>query len=631
MSTAHQTYHVEDGIPTPDMTAYHVERAKGGVGLIILEAAAVHPSGLLTTNTIAGFDPRIVPAYAQLAEALHAYGTKVFSQLFHGGREIVSSSYRNAAWAPSAEPSLRFSVVPRPMSIEDIHEVIEGYAISAKLAKEGGLDGVEVCCSHGYLPAQFWSPHTNRRTDEYGGTFENRMRFIVEVIQRIWETVGDDFTVGIRMSADEKTMDGLTVKDALDIVEYLVEKVRIDFINVTSGDSSTYAGSTHIVPPSPVEHGYNAPAAFKIRMAGAVPVFVGSRIVDPAEAERIVAAGQADVVGMTRPLIVDPEMPNKARRGDIHLITACLGCNQACIGHYHKGLTIGCVQNPLAGKERKLRPLLERTSTKKRVVIVGAGPAGLQAAVTAAERGHDVIVLEQSETIGGLLQTMRRAPMRREVAESMLDNYTRRLEQSNVQLMLGTRASVETLTAMEADAIILAVGSRPYLPHVEGNHHPRLLTVDELFSKERPAIGHRVFVFDYLGDWPAIESAIELADKGHDVTLVTAKLHVGEEVHQYLRNEYFKRLYTLNVKMIPHHDFGGIRNEQAVMRNMFSHEETTVADWDTVVLSYGRVPNVELYESIKKAAPVVKQIGDCLAPRTLEEAVYEGYVAALEL
>lgn len=376
MITAHQTNHVVDGIPTSEMTAYHVARAKGGVGLIILEAAAVHKSGMLTGQTIAGYDKKIIPAYSEIVEQVHNYGTKVFVQLFHGGREVIAKDYRNPAWAPSAEPSLRFGAMPRPMSLEDIEEVIEGFALSAKLAKESGLDGVEIACSHGYLPSQFWSSHTNHRTDQYGGSFENRMRFTIELLERIWKEVGKDFTVGIRMSADEMTLDGTTVADAVKIVEYLVERVQLDFIDVTSGDSSTYSGSTHIAPASPMKHAYNAPHAFKIRMAGAVPVFVGTRVIDPVEAEQIVATGKADVVGMTRALIVDPEMPNKAKRGEVNSIDACIGCLQACIGHYHKGLTIGCVQNPMAGKEQELLPLKQHSRIKQRVVIVGAGPRG---------------------------------------------------------------------------------------------------------------------------------------------------------------------------------------------------------------------------------------------------------------
>ncbi|OCA84995.1 FAD-dependent oxidoreductase [Pseudobacillus wudalianchiensis] len=631
LSTAHQTNHVINGIPTSDMTAYHVARAKGGAGLLILEAAAVHPSGMLTTNTIAGFDKKVVPAYLELTKEVHQYGTKVVQQLFHGGREVVSSDYRSPAWAPSAVPSLRFGTMPRPMSVEEIQEVIEGFALSARLAKEGGMDGVEICCSHGYLPAQFWSEHTNQRTDEYGGTFQNRMRFIVEVMKRVWQEVGKDFTVGIRMSADEMTMDGTDVKDAVKIVEYLVDQVRVDFVNVTAGDSSTYAGSTHIVPPSPMKHAYVSPQAFNIRMAGAVPVFVGSRIVDPVEAEQIVAKGKADVVGMTRALIVDPEMPNKAKSGNHHLIDACLGCLQACIGHYHKGLPIGCVQNPSTGKEIEVQTLERSAREKKKVMVIGAGPAGLKAALTLDELGHEVILADKSEEVGGLLHTLKRAPMRKELAETMLDNYRRKLLNSSVQMKLGWDVGPEDILNTAPDAVVCASGSRAFIPNIPGIHDARVQTVEELFSSQSQEIGKHVLVFDFGGDWPGIEAAIHLAEKGHQVTLISSKLYIGEEVHQYLRNEYLKKLYQLKIKMVPHYDLGEIKNNQVIIRNLFSYEKETIENWDSVILSLGRIPNVELYNSIKHLVPEIYQIGDCLAPRTLEEATHEGLMTSLQI
>ncbi|MEC5425883.1 FAD-dependent oxidoreductase [Virgibacillus sp. C22-A2] len=631
LSTAHQTNHVKDGIPTTDMAAYHVERAKGGIGLIILEAAAVHKSGILTGKTIAGYDKRIIPAYSDIADQLHHYGTKVFSQLLHGGREVISSTYRYPSWAPSAEPSLRFGSMPRPLSKEDIEEVIEGFADSAKIAKDAGLDGVEFACSHGYLPSQFWSSHTNHRTDEFGGSFENRMRFSVEVIKRIWEKVGEDFTVGIRMSADEKTMDGLNVKDSTQIVEYLVEKVRLDFINVTSGDSSTYSGSTHIAPASPMKHAYNAPSAFKLRMAGAVPVFVGTRILDPKEAEDIVSTGKADAVGMTRATITDPEMPNKALNNNLHLINACIGCLQACIGHYHKGLQIGCVQNPLAGKEAQLSSQLQKKGLGQHVLVIGSGPAGIQAAITADRQGYKVTLVEQSNKIGGLLNTMKKAPMRHEMAETMLDNYQRQLSTTNIDIQLNKKVTSKEVISISPDIIISAVGSRTYKPHRIETNDTRVIYVDDLFSRQNDAIGKKTIVFDFAGDWSGIEASLYLAEKGKEVTLITAKLHVGQEVHQYLRNSYMKRLYELNVQMITHHDFGGIEGDKAFSRNLFTHETIDLPEWDNIILAYGRVPNTELYEDIKHLAPTIHQIGDCLSPRTIEEATTEGLETILHL
>jgi NADPH-dependent 2,4-dienoyl-CoA reductase/sulfur reductase-like enzyme len=337
------------------------------------------------------------------------------------------------------------------------------------------------------------------------------------------------------------------------------------------------------------------------------------------------------MVGMTRALIVDPEMPNKAIKGELNTINACIGCLQACIGHYHKGLTIGCVQNPYAGKEGELISLKQRVKTKKHVVVIGAGPAGLQAAITADTQGHHVTLIEQEKVMGGLLQTLRKAPMRQEMAETMLDNYSRKLEKSKIKIQLGRRISKADLVEMKPDVIICAVGSRPYLPHVKGVEDPRVITVDNLFSSHPKPVGNRVLVFDFAGDWPGIEAAIYLQEKGHKVTLFSAKLHIGQEVHQYLRNEYLKKLYQLKVNLKPHFDFGGIVDDKVIIRNLFSHEKEEVDEWDSIILAYGRIPNTELYEEVKGIAPVVNQIGDCLAPRTIEEATYEGLVTVLNL
>jgi pyruvate/2-oxoglutarate dehydrogenase complex dihydrolipoamide dehydrogenase (E3) component len=349
------------------------------------------------------------------------------------------------------------------------------------------------------------------------------------------------------------------------------------------------------------------------------------------EAEQIVAAGKADVVGMTRALIVDPYMPNKAKSGNLQQIDACLGCLQACIGHYHNGLTIGCVQNPSAGNENEVQTLKKSLREKKKVLVIGAGPAGMQAAATLDELGHEVILADKADKIGGLLHTLKKMPMRHELAESMLDNYTRKLSASNVSVMLGAAVQPEDIHKISPDAIICATGSRPYIPDIPGIGDHRVMTVEEVFHHTNNLIGKNVIVFDFAGDWPAMEAAIDLAEKGHIVTLITARLHVGEGVPQYLRNEYLKKLYQLNVKMMPHYDLGEIKGDTIVFRNLFSYEKETMENWDSIILSHGRVPNSELYEQMKKLAPEVWQIGDCLAPRTIEEATFEGMSISLRL
>lgn len=630
VATAHQTNHVVDGIPTEDLDAYHVERAKGGLGLMMIEAAAVHPSGMLTTNTVNGYCEEITEAYQRIASKIHPYGTKIFTQLFHGGREVVSSTYRSAALSASAVPSLRFATQPREMSSEEIEEIIEGFATSAQRAKDGGLDGVEVCCSHGYLPAQFWSIHTNRRTDQYGGSFENRMRFIVDVIKRIWEKVGEDFTVGIRMSSNEKTLDGTEVKDAVHIVEYLADKVRVDFINVTAGSSSTFSGSTHIVPPAPIKHAYLSADAFSVRMAGAIPTFIGSRIIDPVDAEKIIATGKADMVGMTRATIVDPHMPTKAKHGDVQSIDACIGCLQACIGNYHKGLPIGCIQTPETGNERAVQALWRQKTAKKSVLIIGAGPGGLEAAVNADQRGHDVFLIDQADRIGGKLNIMKHAPMRQEMAESMLDNYTKQLRKTDITITLGKVVTPDVIKEIDPDVVICATGAQRYIPPFSGVDDERIMYIDDLFTTNDFSKGESTVVFDFGGDWAGVEGALYLAEKGCDVTLVTARLHAAENVPQYLRNEYIKRLNECSVTVEPQHDFGGIDEENVVVRNLFTQERSHHS-WERIILSVGQVPHTGLYDAIKNSGIPVHQIGDCLAPRTIEEATHEGLFTALKV
>jgi 2,4-dienoyl-CoA reductase-like NADH-dependent reductase (Old Yellow Enzyme family) len=338
VSTAHQTTLIREHLPTDDFVAYHEARAAGGAGLIVLEAAAIHPSGLLTGKTLAMFDDVAVAALARVADAVHAHGTRLFVQLFHGGREQIMSPPRQPAVAPSAVPTPRFHVEPRALEAHEVEEIVAGYGKGAAIAAAAGLDGVEISAAHNYLIAEFFSPETNQRTDEWADG-----RHLLQAVLSSVRDAAPELAVGVRVSADA------VVTGA--IVEQLTG--RADYVSFALGDASTLAGAVGIVPPPPVPHNAIADCAEGHRSA--LPRIVTSRIVEPTEADALIAAGRGDAVGMTRALIVDPGMPLKLQSGREHDLLRCIGCNVS-IAHYHAGTPIACAQNPRTGRERQLGP-----------------------------------------------------------------------------------------------------------------------------------------------------------------------------------------------------------------------------------------------------------------------------------
>src|SRR5690242_10403126 len=306
LSTGHDTTMPTDSLPNDRLVAYHRARAEGGVGLIILQVAGVHESARYTTHVLMATEDNCIPGYRKIADACHKHGTTVFGQLFHPGREIMESQDGSApvAYAPSAVPNERFHVMPRPMSKAMIAEVVEGYGLSARRLRGAGLDGLEIVASHGYLPAQFLNPRTNRREDEYGGSFENRLRFLREVIQSVRAHVDDATIVGLRISGDEKDPDGLQESESLQAIVAL--DGLVDYVNVIAGSSAGFGSAVHIAPPMAFANAYVAPFAAAVKAKTKAAVFVAGRINQPQDAEKVIASGQADMVGMTRAMICDP-------------------------------------------------------------------------------------------------------------------------------------------------------------------------------------------------------------------------------------------------------------------------------------------------------------------------------------
>jgi len=587
VSTAHQTTLVHEHLPTDDFVAYHEARARGGAGLIVLEATAVHPSGLLTSHTLGGYLPQIVDGYRRVAAAVGPHGTRLFVQLLHGGREQIATPPRAPALAPSPVPSPRFRAEPRSASPAEIEELVAGYARCAELAAEARLDGVEVSAAHRYLIEQFLDPDLNLRDDEW----RDGSRFLVEVLRAV-RSAAPGLALGVRLSADSPR--------ARTIAELAVAE-GADYVSLALGDSSTYLGSVGIVPPPPVPEA----AVLELLFEAGVPRIATSRMLDVELADRLVGEGRVEALGMTRALIADPELPRKAREGRLAERIGCVGCN-ACIAHYHAGTPLRCAVNPRTGREARLGP--PAADRRRRLVVVGGGPAGIAAAIEAGSAGHEVVLAERQDRLGGQIALTRAAPGGRELAERFLDNAERGLAAAGVDVRLGT----EGPEGLEADAFVLATGAKPYRGD-EG------LTAWDVLSGTIPD-GERVLVADWGGDPAGLDAAEVLAAAGKRVTLAVASVGVGELVHQYRRNLYLQRLYRAGVRIVHHHELA----PGPSLRNVFAPELETPVEADAVVLALGRVP----VETEPPPGARVERAGDCLSPRSLEEAVLEGTLAA---
>jgi 2,4-dienoyl-CoA reductase-like NADH-dependent reductase (Old Yellow Enzyme family)/thioredoxin reductase len=618
VSTSHQTSLVHDHLPTADLIAYHETRARGGVGLICIEATATHHTGLLTPHTIGGYLPEIVPVFRRLSDAVHAHGAKIMVQLFHGGREVIASPPRPAAVAPSSVPSPRFKSEPRALSRREITEMIDGYRQAAVHAAQGGIDGVEVCAGFNYLPTQFLSPHVNRRTDEYGGSFENRLRFLREVCEAMREGIGPDGAVGCRLTDEHWSPDANTEDELAEAARVLSDAGLIDYLSVALGSSTTYRGSSWIVPPSPIEHNAILPFARRMKAASTVPVIATGRIVEAADANAMIERGDCDACGMTRAMITDPGMPDKARAGKPYM--RCIGCNQGCIGHYHSGLPIACTINPWTGFERRLPPPASRQGT---AVIVGAGPAGAAAAACAHMRGMRVVVFEATDGPGGQMRLATAAAGHAEIAGGLIATADRWL--SGCDVRYSTVATADDVLAESPDRVIVATGAGPYDVELPGGSV--VGAWDVLAGAET---GRRVVVSDWGGDWTGLAVAELLAARGCDVRLATSAAAFGEAIHQYQRNQYLERLDLAGVELIHHVRPIAVEGDVLVCRNVFSEREVRLEGVDTVVASAGRSSDSSLFEELEDRGAEPVRVGDALGPRSFEEAIREGTEAGLE-
>jgi 2,4-dienoyl-CoA reductase-like NADH-dependent reductase (Old Yellow Enzyme family)/thioredoxin reductase len=628
LSTGHDTTLPDAAMINEPLIAYQEARARGGTGLIVVQVSGVHETARYTNHILMITDDSAIEGYRKLAERVHVHGTKIFGQLFHPGREILETQggLLPVAYAPSAMPNERYHVMPRAMSRAMIAEIVAGYGDAARRMHQAGLDGAEIVASHGYLPSQFLNPRVNRREDEYGGDLPQRLRFLEEVIADIRAKTGDAFVLGLRISGGEMDLDGLAENEALEAISALAS--RIDYVSVVAGSSATIGGAVHIVPPMSFANGYLAPFTAEVKRRVQIPVFLAGRINQPQEAEAIIAAGQADVCGMTRALICDPFMPQKAETGHAEDIRACIACNQACIGHFHKGQPISCIQNPLTGRELAYasHPAPAR---RKKVMVVGGGPAGMKAAVTAAERGHEVTVYEAANQLGGQALLAQLLPGRAEFG-GLVTNLKHELGRLGVAVQTNTRVDRAMIAGTAPDAVIVATGAEPFRPHyaADGN----LQTVDAWdVLTGRAEVGRSVVVIDWRCDWIGIGLAVKCARAGSRVRLAANGTMPGESIPLYVRDQSNAELQDLGVEILPFMRLYGSDDNTVYLQHTVSGKPLVLEDVDTLLLCTGHRPRHELVDSLSDYAGEVHFIGDCLAPRTAEEAVFEGFKSGYAL
>ncbi|MEW9613213.1 FAD-dependent oxidoreductase [Shinella sp. S4-D37] len=621
MSTGHDTTLPTDGRVNAALVAYHEARAKGGVGLIVSQVAGVHETARYTSHMLMATDDSCIEGYRRLAETCHAHGTALFSQLFHPGREIMEGGdgLLTVAYAPSGTPNERFRVMPRALDQAMIDEIVAGYGAAARRMHAAGVDGVELVASHGYLPAQFLNPRVNRRTDGYGGSLENRLRFASEALEAIRAATSEDFVVGLRISAGDRDETGLTPDEALDGCRLL--EPLIDYVSVTTGTSASLGGAVHIVPPMAYASAYLASDAARFRKALNVPVFVAGRINQPQEAEAVIAGGAADVCGMTRALICDPEMPEKAEDGRTDDIRACIACNQACIGHFHRGVPISCIQHPETGRELAFGTLVPAAEPKT-VMVIGGGPGGMKAAAVAAARGHRVTLYEAASQLGGQALLAQQLPRRAEFG-GIVTNLSRELELAQVRVVKGCRVDAALVERERPDAVVLATGATPYLPDIPADGSVQVIDAWQVLRREVKT-GSRVVVADWRCDWIGPGIAELLVDNGCSVELAVNGTHPGELLPLYVRDNLAAELHRKGIGITPYARLYGCDSGTVYLQHTVSEQPIVFEGVDTLVLCLGHAPADDLRERLAGLALEVHLIGDCLAPRTAEEAVYDG-------
>ena len=609
-----------DGTLSDRSLAYYQARAKGGFGLITIESTVVYKEAKGGPRKPCLFSDESVESFRAVADACHAYGAKVSIQLQHAGPEGNSALTGYPLKAASAVPAAQGREIPEAVSNEEIYRIIECYGDAARRAQEAGIDMVEVHCAHGYLVSTFISQRTNHRTDEFGGCFENRMRLPRLIIENIRRKTGGNLPILCRINASDEVEGGQTVQDAAAVAAYLEQECGVDGIHVTR---AVHLHDEFMWAPGITHGGFNADLVSEIKRAVSVPVIAVGRFTEPQYAELLVKQGRADLIAFGRQSIADPELPNKARTGHLEELSPCIGCLLGCVPNMFAGKPITCAVNPCVGREAELK----RAAQSKRVVIVGGGPGGLYAAWACAVRGHQVILLEKSDELGGNFRIASYPTGKGQLSEAIRSMIVR-AEKAGAELRVNTEATEEVLRALAPDAIILATGSNPMVLPIPGLDTCGYVTAQDMLEGKAP-MGRKVLVVG--GGMVGCEAAEFLAERGHEVGIIEMKDVIASDVTPENRRYMFENFRNHQVLLMPGAKVGQFYAD-GVDYTLADGTAGSLRGYDSVVLAMGSRSNAALKEVAEAVASQVFVIGEAAkAPGNAVLATGDALDAALAI
>ena len=608
-----------DGSITRRMIRYYAERAKGGAGLIIVQNTHVDGKASRSAASQGGIHhDHMIAGLNELAEAIQSYRTAAVIQIGHGGRQCAPGAAPMPPVAPSAIP-YSGGVMPRELTLAEIEEIQDAFAEAARRAKQSGFDGVEIHGAHGYLICEFLSPNSNRRTDKYGGNLENRARFPLEIVRKVREQVGNDFVVGYRLSADEYVPGGLELEETGKFAR-MIEEAGISYIHVSAG---TYDSLPHMVPPMYIERAHLVHLAEGIKKLVNVPVITVGAL-DVETAEEALREGKADLAALGRALIADPEIPNKLGSDRLDDIRPCIRGNEGCLSRFNLGRTMRCEVNPACGREEDFN--ITPAVNKKRVMVVGGGIAGMEAARIAQLRGHEVTLFEKTGQLGGhLLEAS--VPQFKQKTKALLAWANRQLDKERVSIELGTEVTPDLVREIKPDVIILAVGSDYLIPKVKGCNNSCVCTAGDVLLGNS-SVGNRVMIIG--GGLVGCETALYIADElGKKVTVVEMLDEILPETENLCKIVLTESLQQSGVEVHKGFHLEEIMNGSVIGTN--NEGKRRQIETDTVILATGlgaREKTVALFNSL---APEVDTVGDCAKARNIYSAFEDAWRVALAI